>query len=1125
MSLRLICGRSGSGKSKFVFDEIEKNLNKGSKIYIITPEQFSFTAEKKLMEHTKGAVINAEVLTFNRMAYRVLKETGGNNTKNLSKCGKAMLIYDILSKNKKNLKFLGKSDENIDIIGTQITEFKKHGITIDALEKTKNDVNDKYLKCKMDDMLLVFDEFQTTISNRFIDETDRLTLLSDKIEEVCEFKDSIIYIDEFVGFTKQEYEIIRKLLKITKEVNVVICTDSLELNKLPDTDIFYTNKITGHKILDLAVSENIKIEDCVIIENENNRFKSEELKFIEKNLYNIPLKKYNEDVQNLSLFLANNRYSEIEYVASCIVKLVRDSGFRYKDISIITKNLEVYSNLCKAIFNEYDIPVFIDEKKDLNNNILVQYILSILEIFAKNWSFESVFNYIKMGFLEIDELDLYELESFCLKWGIKQSRWYLKDWKFGEDSEENTKLLKRMNELRHIVVDPLLVLKSEISKNKNVLEITKMLYNFLIKNEIDKKLEAKVKKLEENNMHEIAVQYKNSWKLLISILDEIVIIFGERKITFEQYKQLLLIGFKNSDLGVIPMTQDQVIIGDIDRSKSHKVKAIFIIGLNDGVFPSVNRNEGFFNDKDREYFKSKGIELANGTLENLYEENFNIYKAFTTAEEKLYLSYSSSDSEGKSLRPSILVGKIKKIFTKLSQKSDIIEKDFDISNEKIAFEELLTKIRDFNEGSIIEDRWIYLYNFFKNNEKWKEKLENALDGINFSNQPKKNIDKEIIDKLYGNILKSSVSRFEQYRACPFSYYLKYGLKISETKKLEVNNADTGSFMHEVIDEFFSQVNEQEINIKQIEQNQVESILEEIVNEKLKDNKNYVFSSTPKYNILTQRLKRVIFKSMKYIIESLKYSNFDVLGNEIEFKERKNYPPIIIPLDNGKKVEITGKIDRIDIAKLEGKNYIRIVDYKSSVKNIDLNEVYEGLQIQLLTYLDATCQNEDFSPAGALYFNLIDPVIKASQNLTEEEIEKEIRKKFKMNGLILADIDIVKGMDRNLEKGASDRIPAYIDKDGNLSKSKSNAVNANEFEFLQKYMNKIIKQIADEILSGNIDLKPYYNLKNKKTPCDFCEYKLICNFNKNGCKNEYRYIGNFNKDFVLEQIKNDLEKND
>ena len=1123
MSLRIIYGRSGSGKSSYIYDEIKKEINEKSKIYIITPEQFSFTAEKKLMEQVSGATINAEVLTFNRMAYRVLKETGEINRQNLTKTGKAMLIYDILTKNKKKLKFLGKSDENIEIVDTQITEFKKHGISKESLENTKDDIQDKYLKCKLEDMLLVYSEFEKNISGKFVDETDRLSLLSKKIDETTEFDNSLIYIDEFVGFTKQEYEIIKKLLKIAKNVSITVCTDDLDSTPGPDTDVFYSNKQTAKKLIDLAKQENIKIDDSIKIEHKNSRFKTSELKFIEQNLYSIPANKYKNEVKNLELFLANNQYSEIEHIGAEIVKLVRDKGYRYKDIAIITKNLDIYSNLCKAIFHQYDIPIFIDEKKDLSNNILIQYILSILEIFAQNWSHESVFNYVKTGFLDIDEQDIYDLENFCLKWGIKQNKWYnLNEWKFGDDSSDNIEFLKRMNELKVKVRDPLLELKNQISNEKNVLKITKKLYHFLIENDIDKKLQYKIQDLIDNNLYEIAMQYKSSWEILISILDEIVLLFGDNKITFEQYKQILKIGFKNSQLGTIPGTQDQVIIGDVDRSKSHKVRAIFIIGLNDGMFPSVNKNEGFFNDNDRVYFKEMGIELAKGTLENLYEENFNIYKSFTTAEEKLYLSLSSSDMEGKSLRASVLIGKIKKIFPEIQQKSDIIDTNYEILNNSITFEELLTNISNLQEGKEVDSKWFFLYDYFSKNDDWKDKLENSVKGIYFSNNPKENIKKEVMEKLYGKVLKSSISRLEQYRSCPFSYYLKYGLKISDTKKLVINSIDTGSFMHEVIDEFFIQINEREINIKKIEEEQANQILEEIIDNKLKSTKNYIFSSTPKYKILAQRLKRVVLKSMKYIIESLKYSNFDVLGNEIEFKENKQYPPIEVLLENGKKVQITGKIDRIDIAKLNGENYIRIIDYKSSPKNIDLNEVYEGLQIQLLTYLDATCQNEDFMPAGVLYFNLIDPVIKSSNNLTEEEIEKEIRKKFKMQGLILADVDIVKGMDKKLEKGASDRVPAYLDKDGNLSKSKSSAVTKVQFEYLQKYMKKIIKQIAEEIFSGNIELKPYYNLKNKKTPCEYCEYKPICNFNQNGCKNEYRYIENNNKEFVLEQIRNDLE---
>ena len=1123
MGLRLIYGKAGTGKSSFIYDEIKNKINKKNKIYIITPEQFSFTAEKKLMDSIgTGAVINAEVLTFNRMAYRVIKEVGGINKTDLSKCGKAMLIYDILTKNKKKLKYLGKSDENIDMIGTQITEFKKHGISIEDLENTKNKSENKYLKCKMEDMLLVYNEFQKNIIDKFIDETDRLTILSEKLEETNEFMDSLIYIDEFVGFTKQEYEIIRKLLKQAKMISVTVCTDELEITKSQDTDIFYSNKQTARKILDIAENEEIKIEKNIKIENKMNRFKSPELKHIEENLYNIPPEKYDKEIKNLKLFLANNQYSEIEHIATEITKLVRNEGYRYKDISIITKNLDTYSNLCKAIFHAYDIPVFIDEKKDLNNNILIQYILSILEIYAKNWSSEAVFNYIKTGLIDIEEDDTYNLENYCMKWGINHSKWYLTKWNYIDDSNEAEENTKRMNELKNIIVAPLLELKNEIEEAKTVKTITKCLYSFLIKNEIDKKLEKKINKLANDNMAEVAAEYETSWKVLISILDEIVLVFGDNKISFDQYKQILKIGFKNSGLGKIPASQDQVVIGDVDRSKSHKVKAIFIIGLNDGIFPSVNKNEGFFNDNDREYFKEQGIELAKGTLENLYEENFNIYKAFTTAEEKLFLSYSSSDIDGKSLRSSILINKIKKIFPYLKQESDIIEKNFEILNENISFDALLNKLRDFKDGIEIEDEWFFLYNYFSNSDLWKEKLENALNGIYFTNNPEKNIDSKVIDKLYGNVLKSSVSRLEQYRACPFSYYLKYGLKIKETQKLQVNAVDTGTFMHDVIDEFFIRINENNLNIKKIEKDEIDNILDDIINEKLNLSKNYIFSSTPKYKVLAQRLKRVVKKSMEYIIDSLKYSDFEVLGNEIEFKEGKKYEPIEIDLDNGKKVKITGKIDRIDIAKLNGENYIRIIDYKSSVKNIDLNEVYEGLQIQLLTYLDATCQKENFKPAGVLYFNLIDPVIKASKNMSTEEIENEIRKKFKMQGLILADVDVVRSMDKELDLGQSNRIPAYIDKEGNLSKSRSNAVNKSHFTYLQKYMNKIIKQISEEILSGNIELKPYYNLKNKKTPCEYCEYKAVCNFNQNGCKNEYRYIGNYEKEAVLEMIKNDLE---
>ena len=1110
MSLRIIYGRAGTGKSRFCFDEIKKIINNKEKIYIITPEQFSYTAEKKLLDSIeKGAVINAEVLTFNRMAYRVINEVGGKTKTTLSKTGKAMLIYSILSKQKSNLTFLGKSDENVETVLNAIREFKMHGITSNTFKEEINKTNDTYLKLKLQDMSIMYEEFENTIQNKFIDENDILTILSEKIDETNMFKDTIIYIDEFLGFTYQEQKLIKKLLKICKQVNITITVDNLEESKTPETDIFYSNKQTIRKIISIAKDEKIAIEKPIFLE-EIKRFKNEELKHLEQNLYATEYKKIKKNENNVELFLAMNQFSEIENIAKKIIHLVRDEKYKYEEISIITKNMDSYSNIAKVIFNKYDIPIFIDEKEDLNQNILIKYVLSIMEIFAKNWSYEAMFNYIKTPFVDLSDNEKFILENYCIRWEIKGNKWYKEDWKIADTDDEK----EILNELRKKIVTPLLDFRNSLSKTKTITQITKQIYNFLLSNNINVKLYKIIEKLENQGLIEVANIYKVSWSTLINVLDEMVLTLGEDKLSFEEYIKIFKVGMKNSGLGKIPATQDEVIMGDVERSRTHRVRVVFILGLNDGVFPSVNTDEGFFNDENRKVLKEDGIELASGTLENLYEENFNIYKAFTIAEEKLYLSYASSDNSGKSLRPSMLIAKIKKILG-VEEISDIAKENSEITTKIATFGELLNNIRKYKEQEEIDSIWYNIYDIYKEQEEWNKKLKYVQNGLQFEAKEIK-LSKTTSQKLYKNVLKTSISRLEQYKKCAFSYYLKYGLKLSEKGLFKIESLDTGTFMHDVIDEFFSQVIQRDIKLKDIEEEQINQIIDSIINEKLEQNRNYIFTSSDKYKILTMRLKRVIKKSMKYIIETITQSDFNILGNELEFGQNKDFSPITIDIDDNKKVEIVGKIDRIDLAKNQEGKYIRIIDYKSSIKNIDLNEVIAGLQIQLLTYLDAVSKTDEFIPAGVLYFNLIDPIIKADKNMQDEEIEQQIKKNFKMQGLILADVNVVRMMDNTLEQGYSKLVPAYIDSKGNLSQKLSNAVNKEEFQNLQKYMNKIIKEISKEIMGGNIDIKPYYNTKNKKTPCEYCSYKSICNFN--GSVNEYNYINNLKKEEILEKIK-------
>lgn len=1116
MSLRLIYGKSGCGKSEYCFKEIAKNVNK-EKIYMIVPNQMALMAEKRLMEKADNlALVNTEVITFSRMAFRVRNEIGGAKKTNLSKSGKAMLLYDILSKQKDTLNFLGKNAENVDIIGNSITEFKKHRIDIENLKKEANTTTDMYLKLKLNDMITMYEEFEKSIQDKFLDENDVLDILNTQILESNQFKNAIIYIDEFVGFTTQEYEIIAKLMQLAKEVNVTICTDNLVQQEDADKDIFYANKNTGIKLINLAKEYGIEIEDDVKL-TELHRFKNSELKHLEENFYAVPYKTYKEEPKNIKLFLANNQYTEIEHIASEIVKLVRNENYRYKDISVITKNLNLYSSLIKVIFASYNIPVFIDEKKELSENILVKFLIAVLEICNKNWSYEAVFNYLKTGFVNIDKEEIFKLENYCIRWGIKGNKWYKEDWNYVGKEEYTEEELARLNELRKMIVTPIRKLQEKSRKDNSFINLTKILYEFLEEMKIEEVITSKIEKLEEKGFIELANEYESSFKVLIELFDEIVLVFGEEKTNFDKYMSILKIGLKNTGLGKIPATQDQVIVGDVNRSRSHKVRAVFIIGINDGEFPSIYKDEGFFNDKDREYLKAQGFDLANGSLENLYEENFNIYKAFTIAEEKLFLSYASSDNEGRTLRPSILITKLKKIYPNLQERSDIITQEKEIITANNTFDNLIEKLNSYQEGEEIEDIWFDVLKYYENNPLWKGRLQKSLEGIKYTNVPEK-IKPEFIKKLYGETLHTTISRLERYRSCPFSFYLEYGLKLKEKKSLKLQPIDTGSFMHEVIDEFFEEVSTKKISIKDLDKAEIEKIVKQIIEEKLNLKANYIFKSIPKFMVLTNRLCRLVTLSIVYIVQGLQATDFEVVGNEIEFKNGKEYKPIEITTEDGRKVEITGKIDRIDLAKDETGKYIRIIDYKSSGKDINLNEVLAGLQLQLITYLDAVCEEKDVIPAGVLYFGLTEPKldkVKNSKNITDEEVEQKIREHFRMNGLVLAEMNVISMMDNNLKDGEkSTTIPVKLKKDGSMDKT-SKVVSRKEFEILQKYVKKTLGDISKEILDGNIDIKPYYNVKNKRKPCEYCAYGSICNFKKGFYGNDYNYIDNLEKDYILE----------
>lgn len=775
MEFKIIYGKTGSGKTKYIYNEIKEKIKQKNKIYIIVPEQFSFSAEKHLLDTIEGkSSINAEVLTLSRMADRVISETIGNYQTHLSKIGKSMIIYDVLDKQKDKMNFLKSSDKNLELILRTITEFKKHNINKEELENAINIIEDKYLELKLNDIKNVLDKYQERIQGSYIDEADSLSLLAENIELVDFFNDSIIYIDEFAGFTPNEYKIIEKLCTLAKEITVTICTDSLEKVENLDESIYYFNQITAQKLLDIAKRIGCYIDKIHL--EETRKFKSEELKILEKNLYSNNQYKHEEQTKDIELFIAKNPYSEVENVAQNILKLVREKEYRYKDIAVISANLETYSGDIKAIFEKYNIPVFIDEKRDINHNILMRYIISLLNIFTNNFSYESMFSYIKSGALDIEDDDIFLIENYVNKWGIRGNKWYKGDFEF----EEKNDLQERINETRKKIIEPIIEFKSNLTKEKTAKEITENLYEFIQKNNIQKTILEKADKLEKQGNIEVAEEYRAGIKIFFDVLDEIYMIFQNDKMTFDRYNKILQIGISKSEFGRIPSSFDQVLFGDIDRSKAKEIKVLFLLGINDGIIPNIVKDEGFLNDNDRDKLKENNLEIAKNSVELLYENQFNIYKTLTMPEEKLYLSYTVTDKDGKALRGSILISQIKKIFKNIKEDSDIIEKKYYLATKEATLETSIEKYKEFIDEEEIEEEWKEIIKWYRKNE--PTRMKKILKGAKYTNISSK-ISETNIKEMYGKSLRTSISRLEQYRRCPFSFHLKYRIKIKRRRRI------------------------------------------------------------------------------------------------------------------------------------------------------------------------------------------------------------------------------------------------------------------------------------------------------------------------------------------------------
>lgn len=1114
MRLRYILGNSGSGKTEICLNEIitKQNNDSNNLIIYIVPEQFSLQSEKDLISKIETqTLIKTQVLSFKRLAYHLFSETGKINDKILEDSGKTMLIRKIIFELKDSLVYFNKSVNKqgfLENISNTISEFFQYNITPDILKNSLENFKEKEnLYLKLNDLYLIFKKYMEFIKNKYISTDETLDYLAEKIRESSTLLNSEIWIDGFNSFTPQEFKVIENLMHKAKQINVTFCINnpSIEYNSVNFYDPFYTIKNTINKFTEIARKNNIVIESPLYL-NTNKRFiNNAEMQFLEKNFMKSYSKQYSSINKNIEIFEASNKYCEIVNTASKIISLVRDKNYRFNDIAVIIGSSD-YGKPLKNIFNQFDIPCFIDIKKDIKSHPFTEFICSLIDIVVSNWSYESVFRLLKTNLIQMDDDDINLLENYILAYGIKGGKWKNEHWTYGFDgnSEFNE---DDINYLKDCVKETIEPFTSAFKNNSKytVAYISSKLFDLITSIDIPLTLNTWIDEAKKENKNESVLEHQQIWGIITEIFEKLVEILGDEKITVDEYSKIINAGFSNCTMGLIPPSQDQIIIGDIQRTRLPNIKALFILGVNDGNIPMYKEDTEILSDSEKEAMFNTGLEVSPDSKRKISSDQFLIYSSFTKPSNFLYISYSVGDLDGNPKRASIIIDKILKMFPNLKVITDYNNNlSNSISMPIPTFENITKLISSYSDIDDMPLLYKDVYNWFKCNSEFSKRIEMIKNGIT-QNIPNDYLKPRTAKKLYGKNIYSSVTKLEKFTKCPFSFFIQYGLKVRDRKLYQLNPPDIGNLFHNVIEDFSVTLKENNLNWRNLDKNELNKMVDISIDRVVPKLSSEILLSNSRYKYIIQRVKRITKRSVWALSEHIKQGLFEPLEYEIGFGDDEKLPPIVIELYDESKIILTGKIDRIDILDSENKKYVKIIDYKSYDKKYDLMDIYYGMQLQLILYLDEFLEkgsnilNNTLLPGGMFYFKIDDPLINIDTYLSNDEIEYNILKTFNISGLILNETNVITALDKEAD---IDKDKISISKIRGI-KSSSEITDLEHFNNLRNYVKLIVSDIGNEMIHGNIKIEPFK--KKNKTGCDYCMYKSICGFEIIDKENKYRIL--------------------
>lgn len=1143
MSLRFYFGPSGSGKSHRIYEEIMQRAAQepGRNFLIIVPDQFTMQTQKDLvMRSDRGGILNIDVLSFGRLSHRILEEVGTKEMPVLDDTGKSLVLQKIAADLKEQLPAMGSllhKQGYIHEVKSAISEFMQYGISTQDMDKLIASAEKRgALAMKLRDLKTLYRGFQDYIRDHFITTEETLDVLRRSLVKSKILPDSVVVFDGFTGFTPIQNRLIQELMRVCEETIVTVTIGEEEDPYQMDGEqkLFHLSKKTVADLVKLAAEAEVTRGEDVFVKGGPNRFaEAPALCYLEQNLFRYQYEPYTEKQHEIHMFEALSPREEVHQTALYIRKLIREEGLTYRDIAVVIGDLEGYASYVETEFGQLEIPCFLDRTRGIVLNPMIEYIKSALQLYIRDFSYDTVFHFLRSGMADISREEIDELENYVIRTGARGYRTYsrlftrrteeMQQGSGQEDTERAEETMERLNRIRQQFADTVEIL--HMAPWAKAGEYVDHLYDFLEQNQVQQKLLNYQQQFEQEGDLAKAREYAQIYRLVMDLLDQIYGLLGEEEISLQEFADILDAGFGEITVGTIPQNVDRIVVGDMERTRLKQVKVLFFLGVNDGNIPKNASKGGIISDMDREFLIESGTEMAPSPRQQMYIQRLYLYLNMTKPSERLYLSYAKVNSDGKGIRPSYLIDTVRKLFPLLAveypQNRSRLEQ---IEGRQEGARYLAEELREYADGTLREEErqdFYLMYRAYEADPEGRDRLTAAA----FRRYKESGLSRIVARALYGRQLENSVSRLETYAACACRHFLQYGLSLQEREEFGFEVSDMGNVYHAVLENFAGKLAESGRTWWDFDENFATQAIKEAVEGYAATYGETVLYSSARNEYAITRMSRILTRTVLTLQQHLKQGSFQPDDYELSFRFAEDLDSIHVDLSEEEKMHLQGRIDRIDVSEDAEHVYVKVIDYKSGNKKFDLAALYYGLQLQLVVYMNAAMELEsrkhpdkEIVPAALLYYHIDDPTIETPVELTQEQINEEILTKLRMNGVVNSDPAVVERLDRFIQD-KSKVIPVEKKKDGSFS-ARSGILSREELQVVSSYVDTKIREIGREILDGKIAANPYE--KGNEEACTYCAYKKVCGFDGSIPGYEKRQLEDLDKQTLMQRMQETTE---